>query len=65
MATSEQVIKAAIAQLNEILAEVVAKVAEDDEFALMACTHLKRASWALGFEFRGERGDPDLFLEPL
>jgi len=56
------VIEAAIAQLNEITAELVAKVSDDDEFTALAVTQLRHASWALGYEFQGQTGDPELFM---
>jgi hypothetical protein len=51
-----QAIQANLASLNEIMAEVVAKISpEEHEFVDMVRTTLRDHSWAIGFTFQ----DPD------
>jgi hypothetical protein len=52
-------VKANLASLNEIIAELTAVVAEDPEFAELVRTTLRNHSWSLGFEFQGERAPAD------
>lgn len=43
-----------LASLNEIIAEMTAKVSDDPEFTVMTVNILRDHSWALGFKFRGQ-----------
>lgn len=61
------VIKANLASLNEIVAELVDAVSDDPEFAQLTRDKLRDHSWALGYEFQGEAGpagEPDNEPEP-
>jgi hypothetical protein len=53
-------IRANIAGLNEIIAEMAVKVSDDPGFAAMTRELLRDHSHALGFEFQGERGGTPL-----
>lgn len=48
-----------LASINEILAELAAREADDVEFSRLTRNVLRRHSWRLGMLFQGEMGDPD------
>jgi hypothetical protein len=60
LTSGAEAIKANLASLNEIIAEITARIAgdTDPEFAALARGILRGHSFALGFEFQGERGAP-------
>lgn len=45
---------ASVASLNEIIAEMTAKVSDDPEFTAMVRDLLRESSRSLGFKFRGD-----------
>jgi hypothetical protein len=48
-----------LASLNEIVAEMVTATADDHEFAELVRNTLRDHSWAMGFEFQGQRPPAD------
>ena len=59
MSTELQKIAANLASLNEIMTEVVAHTSPDGTFIGLVRDTLRNHSWALGFEFQGERVPED------
>jgi hypothetical protein len=53
-----------LASLNEIIAEMTAKVSDDPAFTAMTRDILRDHSWELGYEFQGER-PPARRLRPV
>lgn len=53
---TERAIRANLASLNEIIAEMVVVTADDADFIRLVHDTLRDHSWALGYSFRGERG---------
>jgi hypothetical protein len=47
-----------LASLNEIIAELVAKVSDDPAFIEFTTGLLAGHSWSLGYTFQGQRGEP-------
>lgn len=52
-------IKANLASLNELCAELTRKIADDPDFASMTETVLREHSWLNGFSFQGENAPLD------
>jgi hypothetical protein len=52
-------VKRNLASLNEIIAEMTAKVSDDPAFTAMTRDILRDHSWELGYEFQGERPPAD------